>query len=146
MPHRSVGTIIKNQSIIVATADMSVSVAAASMCEAHVGAILVAGADGKLVGIFTERDALNRVLAKGKDARQTTLGDVMTADPKTVTADLPFRTALYLMHEHNFRHVPVVDAAGKPLGVVSVRDALGPEMEEFKEDQTQREHLQEILG
>ena len=145
MPHRSVGKIIENQTVVVAPSDMCIADAAAAMCQAHVGAIMVV-AGGKLVGIFTERDALNRVLAVGKDAKQTTLADVMTAEPRTVTPDLPFRTALYLMHEHGFRHVPVVDAAGKPLGVVSVRDALGQEVDEFKSDQSQREHLSEILG
>lgn len=99
----------------------------------------------KLVGIFTERDALYRVLANGKNPKQTRLGEVMTLNPTTITANMPFGHALHLMYERNFRHVPVVDD-GVPIGMVSARDALGPEMEQFEAELLEREHITEILG
>ncbi|MBI5107247.1 MAG: CBS domain-containing protein [Rhodocyclales bacterium] len=144
MPNRPVSQLVKNQTILTATADMSVAEAAAAMREAHVGAIMVV--EGKhLTGIFTERDALYRVLANGKNPKQTKLGEVMTRNPTTISASMPFGHALHIMYERNFRHVPVVDD-GMPIGMVSARDALGPEMEQFEAELKEREHIEEILG
>jgi CBS domain-containing protein len=123
---------------------MSVAEAAAAMREAKVGAIMVLSGP-QLAGIFTERDALYRVLAAAKDPKRTTLGDVMTPDPTTIGPDMPFGHALHIMYDRGFRHVPVVEN-GIPVGMVSARDALGPEMEQFEEELREREHITEILG
>jgi CBS domain-containing protein len=144
MPNRPVSQLVKNQRILTATATMSVADAAAAMRDARVGAIMVLSGP-RLAGIFTERDALYRVLAAGKDPKRITLGEVMTADPTTIAADKPFGHALHLMYERGFRHVPVVEN-GLPIGMVSARDALGPEMEQFEAELREREHLTEILG
>ena len=144
MPNRPVSQLVKNQRILTATATMSVAEAAAAMREAKVGAIMVVNGP-RLVGIFTERDALYRVLAAGKDPTRTSLADVMTVSPTTITPDMPFGHALHLMYERGFRHVPVVED-GQPIGMVSARDALGPEMEQFEAELREREHLTEILG
>jgi CBS domain-containing protein len=144
MPNRPVSQLVKNQRILTATATMSVAEAAAAMRDAKVGAIMVLNGP-RLAGIFTERDALYRVLAAGKDPKRTTLGDVMTADPTTIAADKPFGHALHMMYERGFRHVPVVEN-GLPIGMVSARDALGPEMEQFEAELRERQHLTEILG
>ena len=144
MPNRPVSQLVKNQRILTATATMSVADAAAAMRDARVGAIMVLSGP-RLAGIFTERDALYRVLAAGKDPKRITLGEVMTADPTTIAADKPFGHALHMMYERGFRHVPVVEN-GLPIGMVSARDALGPEMEQFEADLREREHLTEILG
>ena len=144
MPNRSVRQMVKNQRILTTTASMSVAEAAAAMRDAKVGAIMVL--DGpKLCGIFTERDALYRVLAAAKDPKKTRLGEVMTADPDTIGPDMPFGHALHIMFERGFRHVPVVEN-GLPIGMVSARDALGPEMEQFQAELREREHLEEIMG
>lgn len=144
MPNRPVSQLVKNQSILTAASDMTVAAAASAMRDARVGAIMVV--DGRrLVGIFTERDALYRVLAAGKNPKLTRLGDVMTMNPTTVTADMPFGHALHIMYERNFRHVPVVEN-GVPIGMVAVRDALGPELEQFAEELKERQHIEEILG
>lgn len=144
MPNRPVSQLIKNQRILTAAATMSVTDAAAAMREARVGAIMVVNGP-RLVGIFTERDALYRVLATGKDPKRTTLADVMTVSPTTITPDKPFGHALHMMYERGFRHVPVVED-GLPVGMVSARDALGPEMEQFEVELQSREHLAEIMG
>jgi CBS domain-containing protein len=107
----------------------SVVDAAKVMATQRIGALLVVDG-GRLVGIFTERDALSRVLAKGADPKATTLAEVMTPGPLTVSAEKPLAHALIIMHENGFRHMPVVDG-GKLAGVVSVRDALGSEMSEL---------------
>lgn len=144
MPNRPVRQLIKNQRILTASATMSVADAAAAMRDAKVGAIMVL-AGPRLAGIFTERDALYRVLAAAKDPKKTKLGEVMTADPDTIGPDMPFGHALHIMFERGFRHVPVVEN-GLPIGMVSARDALGPEMAQFQEELKEREHLEEIMG
>ena len=144
MPNRPVTQLIRNQTILTATADMTVAAAAAEMRGARVGAIMVVEG-GRLIGIFTERDALYRVLANGKNPKLTRLADVMTLNPTTVTGDMPFGHALHLMYERGFRHVPVV-RDGAPIGMVSARDALGPEMAQFEAELKEREHIEEILG
>ena len=88
---------------------------------------------------------LFRVVAEGRDPAGTRIAEVMTANPRTITPDRPFGHALHLMYEGGFRHVPVVDN-GRPLGVVSSRDALGPELKQFVADLDTRTHIAEILG
>ena len=68
----------------------------------------------------------------------------MTAKPQTIAPDKAVGHALLMMYEGGFRHVPVVER-GKPVGMVSARDALGPELEEFQSELLQREHLREII-
>ena len=80
MPNRPVRQLVKNQTILTASATLSVADAAARMRDAKVGAIMVLNG-ARLVGIFTERDALYRVVAAGKDPGRTTLADVMTCIP-----------------------------------------------------------------
>jgi CBS domain-containing protein len=141
---RAIRSIIEDQKPVTANAEISVAAAARLMKERRVGAILVLE-EGKLAGIFTERDAVFRVVAEGRDPAGTRIAEVMTANPRTITPDRPFGHALHLMYEGGFRHVPVVDN-GRPLGVVSSRDALGPELKQFVADLDTRTHIAEILG
>jgi CBS domain-containing protein len=110
----------------------------------RVGALLVIE-DGRLAGIFTERDALFRVIAENRDPAKTRLKEVMTTNPRTISADRPFGHALHMMHEGGFRHVPVVEES-RAVGMVSARDALGPELEEFAAQLDRRSRIGEILG
>ena len=144
MPNRPVREIIADQHPVVANAEISVSAAARLMQQHHVGAVLITEGE-LLVGIFTERDALFRVIAAGRDPSATRVADVMTRDPRTISPDRPFGHALHLMHEGEFRHVPVVEN-GRPLGMVSARDALGPDLKEFISELDTRAHIGEILG
>jgi CBS domain-containing protein len=143
MPQRSIRTIIENRKTLTLGAKTSVSEAARLMKKNKVGVVLVE--DGRFVGIFTERDALFRVLAEGRDAQTTRIADVMTPDPLTIHPDKPFGHALHIMYENGFRHVPVVKE-GKPLGIVSARDALSLELDEFESQLRSREHIAEILA
>ena len=141
---RPVRSIIENQAPITATASMTVAAASRLMKAKRIGAILVLEG-ARLAGIFTERDALFRVIAENRDPSKTKLGDVMTRNPRTIAPDRPFGHALHLMHEGEFRHVPVVEN-GRPVGIVSARDALGPDLRQFISDLDQRAHIGEILG
>ncbi|MBL0141785.1 MAG: CBS domain-containing protein [Betaproteobacteria bacterium] len=120
---------------LVAPRETTVAKAAKLMAAKNVGALMVVE-DRKLVGIFTERDAVFRVIAQGLDPSTTRISEVMTPDPVTVDPDEIFGRALLLMHDHGFRHVPVVEN-GEPIGIVSSRIALDPDMEEFVSE-TQR--------
>jgi CBS domain-containing protein len=137
-------TLIQNQRIVTIQMTSTVAETARLMQQCKIGAIMVV-AQGRLSGIFTERDALFRVLAQGRDPQTTLLGEVMTRDPQSITKDKPFGHALHMMYEGGFRHVPVVED-GVPIGIVSARDVLGPELEEFACDLQRREHIAESLG
>ena len=141
---RPVRSIIEDKKPITVSADMTVAAAARLMKTQGIGALLVIS-DGRLAGIFTERDALFRVIAEGRDPGKTRVSDVMTTNPRTLAPDRPFGHALHLMYEGGFRHVPVVEN-GRPLGVVSARDALAPDLQQFIAELGKREHIGEILG
>jgi CBS domain-containing protein len=123
---------------------MSVLDAARLMQKYKTGALLVCD-KRRLVGVFTERDALFRVTAAALDPSKTLLAEVMTPHPQTIGPDKPLGHALHMMYEGGFRNVPVVER-GYPIGMVSARDALGPELKEFVSEMDEREHIAEILG
>jgi CBS domain-containing protein len=132
-------SVLEPRKLVVATPHTTVAEAARLMKEGKVGAVLVVE-EGRLVGIFTERDALFRVIAPGLDPAKTELRGVMTRDPTTVAPDETFGYALLLMHEKGFRHTPVVEN-GRPVGVVSARHALDPDLEEFAAEAERRKHI-----
>jgi CBS domain-containing protein len=131
---------MERRKLLLASPDTTVGKAARRMAEKQTGAILVV-ADDQVIGIFTERDALFRVIAKGLDPNATQLGDVMTAAPKTIAPDKSFGHAMLVMHENGFRHLPVIDN-GKPIGIISARDALDPDLEEFVAEERRRKQFQ----
>ncbi|HVJ76019.1 MAG TPA: CBS domain-containing protein [Casimicrobiaceae bacterium] len=141
MQMRSLRSIVAGRPPVTVTRESTVVDAARRMRERNVGSVLVV--DGmRLAGIFTERDALFRVLAAARDPATTTLGEVMTPQPQTLHPDEPFLRALRVMHEGKFRHLPVVEF-GRPLGIVSVRDALDDDLTELRWDLEQREEARE---
>jgi CBS domain-containing protein len=144
MPFRPIKQVIRDQHLLSAPPSMTVSEAAALMKNKHVGALLVIKRE-QLAGIFTERDAVFRVLAAHANPDDTRLDQVMTPSPQTISADRPLCHALHMMYEGGFRHVPVVDH-GKLVGMVSARDALSSELAQFESDIREREHIAEILG
>ena len=144
MPHRTLRQVVEGQTLVSALADTTVRAAAISMASNNVGAILVVDAAGKLAGLFTERDMLNRVVARGLDPDSTPLSAVMTAQLQTATPDKPLAHALHMMFEGGFRHVPVVED-GRPVGMVSARNALGLEILQFEKELKERDHIAEIL-
>lgn len=133
MTNRAIGAICRNQHPLTLPEDVNVMEACAAMCERHVGAVLVTDRQGRLVGVFTARDAVYRVLSQGRDARTTLLSAVMTRNPATMRPDQTAVDALRLMSDGGFRHVPVVDGQ-RVLGVVSSGDMRGLERAQLDEE------------
>jgi CBS domain-containing protein len=138
---KPVRSVMQRQKVLRAAPETLVSKAANLMAAKNVGAIMVIE-DDRLVGIFTERDVVFRVVARGLDAQATRLADVMTRAPHTVDPDKPFGYALLVMQEKGFRHLPVIQD-GKPIGIVSSRSAMDPELEEFVSEVERRKHFEE---
>jgi CBS domain-containing protein len=134
-----VRSVMEKKKLVTATPGTTVDQAAKLMAKRNVGAVMIVE-EGRLTGIFTERDALFRVMAKGRDTGTTTLADVMTTAPRTVDPDKTFGYALLIMHENGFRHLPVIEN-GKPIGIVSARNALDPDLEEFVAEAQRRKHI-----
>jgi CBS domain-containing protein len=132
-------TVMEHKNIFITGPETTVSHAAKQMAHKKVSAVLVVNEE-LLVGIFTERDAVFRVIARGLDVHTTRLADVMTPSPQTVDPEKTFGYALLLMHENGFRHVPVV-VHGKPVGLVTSRSALDPDLEEFVSEERRRTHI-----
>jgi CBS domain-containing protein len=109
--------------------------AARYMMEHNVGAVPVLR-NGDLIGILSERDIMNRVVAVGRTPGTTAVSEVMTANPRAVHADESIEECLFIMREFGFRHLPIVD--GKEIkGLVSLRDVLMHQAAEM-ERQTRR--------
>ena len=136
---QSVKSIMNPAKLIPVPGTMSVREAAKLMKSKHYGAVLITEGDD-LLGIFTERDALYRVIASGLDPDATQVSAVMTKEPTTITPEKTFGHAMLIMHEGKFRHLPVVDH-GRLVGMVSSRNALDPDLEEFVFEAHRRKQL-----
>lgn len=146
MPNREVLEIIQNRDFLTSTPEKSVRAVAAHMKQFGAAAVLVVDQlDGTLLGICSERDLTYKVLAEGLDTLGTKVGDIMTPNPLAIGPEKPFGHALHLMFEGGFRHMPVVDPIGRPIGLISSRDALGLEIFNFRKELEHREVLAEIL-
>ena len=114
--------VVKDRRVYSIDAEKTVLEAARFMMEHNIGALPVMR-DGKLVGIFSERDLMNRVVAVGRNPGMTQISEVMTANPRTVDADESLEDCLFLMKEFNFRHL-LIASGGDLKGLVSLRDIL----------------------
>jgi CBS domain-containing protein len=110
------------------------------MRDNQAGAVLVTDDEERLVGVFTGRDAVCRVLALRRDPAKTQLGEVMTRDPTTLSPDQTTSDALHLMQEGAFRHLPLLKD-GKIVGLVSHGDFVGLEQRPLEEERDPWEHL-----
>jgi CBS domain-containing protein len=114
--------LVKDRKIYSVDASRTVLEAARYMMEHNVGAVPVLR-NGELIGILSERDIMNRVVAVGRTPGTTSVSEVMTANPRAVPADETLEECLFIMREFGFRHLPIVD--GPELkGLVSLRDVL----------------------
>lgn len=143
MAQRPIRSIIEQREVVTAPENMTVSEAAQVMRDKKAGAMQIVS-EGCLVGIFTERDALFRVVAEGRDPKATRLADVMTRNPRTIHPDRPFSEALQAMHDGGFRNVPVVENS-RPVGIISASDALGPELKDFVYELLRQEQADDVL-
>jgi CBS domain-containing protein len=133
MTMRRMSDFVRNQKPVTLPPSATVLDACREMRSRHVGAVLVADDGKRLLGIFTGRDAVCRVLAEGKSAARTKLADVMTHDPDTMPPGQTAIEALRLMQVGHFRHMPVVDKE-KIAGIVSHGDFRGIELDRLDEE------------
>lgn len=130
--HMLICDLIKGQDTYQAELGHSVLETVRAMVDRNIGAVPVIH-NGKLVGIFSERDLMRRVVAEGRDARSTCMAEVMTDDPLTVSTSEDLGNCMALMRRHNFRHLPVCHD-GHLVGMVSLRDILLHDLNE-KDDE-----------
>ncbi|HMK30399.1 MAG TPA: CBS domain-containing protein [Terriglobales bacterium] len=119
---KAIYELVKDRDTYSIESSITVLDAARYMAEKNVGAVAVVRAH-ELVGIFSERDLMKRVVSEGRNPKTTRVEEVMTKDPCVVSPNETLSNCMRLMKEHNFRHLPVCD--GKKLkGLISLRDLL----------------------
>jgi CBS domain-containing protein len=127
-----ISELLRNQVMVSAEVHQTVLEIASLMVQHNIGAVPVLKG-GELVGIFSERDLMSRVVVAGKDPAHTFVGQVMTEDPLTIAPHDGLETCMTLMKRHGFRHLPV--CVGRELkGVISLRDILLHNLDE-KDDE-----------
>jgi CBS domain-containing protein len=117
-----ISDILRDHRVLSVDAEASVIETVRLMTEFNIGAVPVLR-DGELVGIFSERDLMRRVVAGGRSPGMTKVSEVMTSKPQTVSADADVDDCITLMREAGFRHLPVVEG-GKLRGLISLRDIM----------------------
>jgi CBS domain-containing protein len=130
---RKISDLIRDRNPLILSPNVSVRRACQLMREHRTGAALVASDDKELKGIFTRGDAVNRVLAEGKSATKTTVGQVMTAALRTISPATTAIEALRIMDDCGCRHLPVT-REGKILGVIFRGDFRGAELDLIEEE------------
>jgi CBS domain-containing protein len=130
---RTMLDIVRNRDPATLPPSTTVRDACRCMRDRRIGAVLVTEGDHRLLGIFTRRDAVHRVLAEGKSAARTKLAEVMTRDPDTMPPGRTAIEALRLMEGGRYRHVPIVDGS-KVVGIVSRFDFSGIELDRLDEE------------
>ena len=140
-----ISDLLKGQRTVAADASQTVMQIAGIMVEHNIGAVPVLD-QSQLVGIFSERDLMSRVVAAGKNPAVTIVREVMTEDPLTVEPKESLEVCMTLMRRHGFRHLLVCE--GRELrGVISLRDILLHDLNE-KDDEVRmmRAYLHSVPG
>lgn len=106
------------------TANATVQEAITKMLANRRAAVVIVDGEGRLIGIFTERDVLTRVVGQGRDVHRTTLAEVMTPDPEALSPQDRICFAVNRMNNAGYRTVPLVDAERRPIGIVTVSDVV----------------------
>ncbi len=133
MTNRSLSEIIRRKDPVTLPASATVQTACGVMRDRRIGAIMVTGGDGGLIGLFTGRDAVGRVLAEALDPNTTTLEAVMTVQPDTLRPNQHSIDALRMMQDGGYRHLPIVQGE-KVVGIVSRGDFTGLERVRLDEE------------
>lgn len=118
----------KNETICTVGPEITVYEAIELMCEKNIAAILITENE-QLAGIFTERDYARKVVLKGKSSKLTSVGELMSKNPYTISSENTVEECMSMMNEKKIRHLPVVDE-GRLTGVVSVGDLIRFMLEE----------------
>jgi CBS domain-containing protein len=118
--------------VVSVSKEATVMDAVRAMVERNVGATVVLDG-GRLVGVFTERDVVTRVVLKNRSPEATPVAEVMTTSVLTVREDTDRSSVLRLMSENHIRHLPVVDAEGRVITMLSMRHLLRAEVNDLKQ-------------
>ena len=133
MYRKIVPDVVSDQSICSLKKDVTAREAAETMASANVAAVVVVDEQSNIIGILTERDLSRKVVANGTDSNNVLVGDIMTANPDTLSPDDSAGDALELMSSRGYRHLPVA-VDGKCVGLVSIRDLYSTVKESLEED------------
>ncbi len=136
--------ILKSKGNAVFSVEPNVTVyqAIEQMCQRNIGGLLIVE-NGKLLGIFTERDYARKLILKGKSSKDTPISDLMTKNPFTVTPGNSIEECMQLMTNKHIRHLPVVDDDEKLAGMISIGDVVRFVIEEQK---SILEHLESYIS
>lgn len=143
MPRRPVREIIERETLVAASPDTAVKEAVERMAANRCGSIVVI-ADERVIGIFTERDLMLRVVHVGRDPARVTLNEVMTKEPDTIDATAPVADAIRAMDEFSYRYLPVMDD-GRCIGVISTRHLPFADVLEMEPELEARHKLAERM-
>ena len=119
----SIGSLGLKEPVVV-TGDASLAECLGIMQSKGVGSLLIVDADGKLEGIFTERDCLIKVFGRASFDNDSSVKEFMTKHPIAERPEASLAFALNLMSNGGFRHIPIVDQEGMPIGMISVKDVV----------------------
>ncbi|HEU5289321.1 MAG TPA: CBS domain-containing protein, partial [Cyclobacteriaceae bacterium] len=128
-----VKNILQAKGGVVVSVEPSITVykAIETMSEKNISSLLICDPQGKLLGIFTERDYARKLILKGKSSKDTLIKELMTQNPVTVTSDSSIEDCMKVMTDKHIRHLPVVDS-GKVMGMISIGDLVRFIIEEQK--------------
>jgi CBS domain-containing protein len=105
-----------------------------TMLHRHVGAVAVVDEEQRVAGMFTERDVLKKLSLSGQNPADTPISDVMTTPVEMATLSTGPGEAIATMVERHYRHLPVVDDAGRLLGIVSIRHILQSRIDDLAQE------------
>ncbi len=128
-----IGNLLRTQDLLTLDESASVFEAARAMTARSVGAVLVTTADGRLAGIFTERDLMSRVVVPRREPEKVKLREVMTREVYSVGPDREVGDVRSELSRRHFRHLPVV-VDGRVVGILSLRDLLRADIDEMSHE------------
>ena len=133
MQRKIVPNVVTRKQVATVVVEDTAFQAAKLMADKHIAALVVVDGEGKIIGIVTERDMTQRIIAAGLDGKRTPVKNIMTENPDTLSPDDSAGDALELMQTRNYRHLPVTED-GKCIAVVSIRDLYASVKEALEED------------
>ena len=133
MQRKIVPNVVTRKQVATVVLEDTAFQAAKLMADKHIAALVVVDGEGKIIGIVTERDMTQRIIAAGLDGKTTLVKNIMTENPDTLSPDDSAGDALELMQTRNYRHLPVTED-GKCIAVVSIRDLYASVKEALEED------------
>ena len=123
---------VLSRPVVTVSSSVTVLEAIETMAAAQVGSVVIVN-EGRLEGIFTERDVMLRVVLEGRDPRTTQIEEVMTSPVQTIGTRTTGDEALRLMLQEHIRHLPLVDDKGRAQAIVSMRTLLQEKVTELNQ-------------